>query len=308
MWNIDKNSKNDMLFSKDRRHLIKLSIPLGLLLASPIYAKSFLDKLQETVKKEKTQNIIKGAGNVFSSTKDVDYKTEFSIGESLALEGFKRYGMPIPRKKRDIQKFVNLLGNALARNSGRSNIPYYFVIVNSPLYNAFACPGGIVFVSSALVKSLNDEAELACVLAHEIAHVKHKHALQSIKRAKLFEGVGQITAATIKGDKGKKFKNIIGGLQNVLFEKGLDKNMEYEADLSGMEIAYKTGYDPAGLIRVLKMLKKKEQGAQKKGSWFSTHPPLTDRIKRCKRKMAKYPDASTMATLGKRMKLMKKVI
>jgi predicted Zn-dependent protease len=101
---------------------------------------------------------------------------------------------------------------------------------------------------------MESESQLAGVLAHEVSHVGHRHALKSIKRAKFFEGVGKVTAATMKGDKGKEFQGMIGDLQTVLFDKGLDKPMEFEADLSGMEAAYRTGYDPSAMIMVLKAL------------------------------------------------------
>lgn len=69
------------------------------------------------------------------------------------------------------------------------------------------------------------------------------------------QGIGQITSATMKGSKGRKFESMLGDLQTVLFDKGLDKNMEFEADKSGMETAYRTGYDPSAMIEVLRSLK-----------------------------------------------------
>jgi predicted Zn-dependent protease len=93
-------------------------------------------------------------------------------------------------------------------------------------------------------------------------------------------------------------------LKTILHSKrGLDKKMEYEADESAMEVAYRTGYDPTGMIRVLKMLKRKEKNAKRKGSWFSTHPPLSLRLKKCHEWMKKYPDANQMARVKKRFAL-----
>ncbi len=244
-------------------------------------------------KTEKRKSLTEGVGAILSSTGEIDYESEMAIGESLALEGFKRYGLPV--KDDGLQRYVNLVGNAVARNSIRPEILYRFVVIESPLYNAFACPGGIIFISSTLVKSMTNESQLAGVLAHEVSHVGHKHALKSIKRAKFFEGVGKITAASMKGDKGKEFQGMIGDLQGVLFDKGLDKEMEFEADLSGMEAAYRTGYDPSAMIAVLYTLREKETKATKEGSWFSTHPPLKDRIEKCQSAMGKYPDAKSLA-------------
>jgi len=174
------------------------------------------------------------------------------------------------------------------------------VVVDSPLQNAFSCPGGIIFISSGLLKTIRDEAQLAGILAHEVAHVAHKHALQSIQRAQFFQGVGKITSATMEGKKGKEFEDMIGSLQDTLFDKGLDQNMEFEADKSAMVTAYRTGYDPEGIIEVLRDLKKIEARSQKQGSWFSTHPPLGERIRKCEAEMGRYPDAKSLARLPDR--------
>jgi len=99
----------------------------------------------------------------------------------------------------------------------------------------------------------------------------------------------------MKGDKGKEFQGMIGDLQGVLFDRGLDKGMEFEADLSGMEAAYRTGYDPSAMIAVLYTLRERENKATRAGSWYSTHPPLRDRIERCQSAMGKYPDAKSLA-------------
>lgn len=294
----------------DRRNFIKHLWPLAILTASPAFAFDLFKALDPKGKSkdiQKAKTVFEGVGSIVSSATDMDYKSEFAIGESLALEGFKHYGLPVQNKK--LQRYVNLVGNSVARNSMRPSISYFFVVVDSPLYNAFACPGGIIFVSSALIREMNDEAELACVLAHEVAHVGHKHALQSIKRAKFFEGVGKISTVNMKGEDGKKYRKMIGGLQETLFDKGLDQDMEYEADESGMRIAYKTGYNPTGLTRVLKMLREKEKTAKtKKGSWFSTHPPLSNRISKCIRHEKGYPDAAELAEIKTRFTTYKKML
>jgi predicted Zn-dependent protease len=307
MGHRQKQTRSDQRFMYNRRRFIKYAGILSILTLNPAHAFNIfklLDPEGESKDLQKLKKILGGAGKILTSSTDLDYKSEFAIGESLALEGLRRYGRPVNDSR--LQKYVNLVGNSVARNSKRFNIPFYFVVVKNHLYNAFACPGGIIFVTSTLMQSIDDESQLAGVLAHEVAHVSHKHALKSIRRAKFFQGVGEITAATMKAEEGKLFQDMIGGLQNILFDRGLDKNMEFEADISGMEIAYKTGYNPQGLVRVLNILKQREKAAEKRGSWFSTHPPLNQRIKKCRLKMKSYPDASSMSIVKDRFLYYKK--
>lgn len=260
----------------------------------------FFDKVQKFANPEsKESQYLSGATQLLSSSKEVDYKTERVIGESLALEGLQRFGNPV--RNESLQKYVNLVGTAVAGNSKRATIPYQFAVLDSQVQNAFAVPGGVIFVSRELVSILDDESELAAVLAHEVGHVAAKHALKSTQRAQFFQGVGTITAAGVGGDKGKKFASAIGDMQAVLFDKGLDKEMEFEADLAAMESTYRTGYDPSAMIRVLEKLQKLEASStNKKGSWFSTHPPLAERIARLQNQLQKYPDYSSMAVVRDR--------
>jgi beta-barrel assembly-enhancing protease len=247
----------------------------------------------------KEGKLLSGAAQVISSSKDIDYPTERNIGESLSLEGLQRFGNPV--KNESLQRYVNLVGTAVASNSKRATIPYQFAVLDSPVQNAFAVPGGIIFVSRALVATLDNEAELAAVLAHEVGHVSAKHALKTIQRTQLLQGAGTVAAASVGGDKGKQYAAAITGLQSALFDKGLDQTMEFEADLAAMETCYRTGYDPSGMIRVLEKLQKLEATSKdKKGSWFSTHPPLSERIARLKAQLKKYPDYAALASVRDR--------
>lgn len=261
----------------------------------------FFDQVQKLVDPEsKEGKIFSGATQLLSSAQDMDYNTERTIGETLALESLQRFGKPVISEP--LQKYLNLVGNAVSANSKRPAIPYRFAVLDSKVQNAFAAPGGVIFISKALVGIIENEAELAAVLAHEVGHVAAKHAISSIRRTQFLSGVGTITAASMKGDKGKQYESMIGDMQSVLFDKGLDKGMEYEADAAAMETAYRTGYDPRAMISVLKKLQKIEGTSDKKGSWFSTHPPLDERIAKLEAELSKYPHSAQMASLPERFK------
>lgn len=261
---------------------------------------AWLDQLQKLADPEsKERKILTGTTQVLSSGKEIDYEAERTIGEALALESMQRFGRPVDNE--GLQNYVNLVGAVVARSSLRSTIPYHFTVLDSPVQNAFAAPGGVIFISKALLSILADEAELAAVLAHEVGHVAAKHALKSTQRAQFFQGVGTIAAAT-SGSRGKEYQALIGDLQSTLFDRGLDKGMEFEADLAAMETAYRAGYNPLAMIRVLEKLKKLEASSVKKGSWFSTHPPLNERIARLKREESRYPEAAVLAELPLRFR------
>ncbi|GAM09840.1 beta-barrel assembly-enhancing protease [Geobacter sp. OR-1] len=281
------------------RQIVSAALIMSFLWSGTAMAGLF-DELQKFVDPNtKEGKILSGATQVLSSAKEIDYPTERTIGESLALEGLQRFGRPMANE--NLQQYVNLVGDAVAANSKRATIPYEFAVLDSPVQNAFAAPAGIIFVSKALIGIMDSEAELAGVLAHEVGHVAGKHAIGTIRRSQFLQGVGSITAATMKGNKGKQFESMIGDLQTVLFDKGLDKELEFEADAAAMETAYRTGYDPRGLITVLKKLQKIEAlSANKKGSWFSTHPPLGERIERLEAQLRNYPDAPSLARLAER--------
>jgi predicted Zn-dependent protease len=259
----------------------------------------FFDELVELADpNSKNGKIFAGATQVLSSSQEMDYATECTIGESLALEGLQRFGLPV--NDETLQRYVNLVGNAVAANSKRSTIPYRFAVLDSPVQNAFATPGGIVFISKAFLGILDNEAELAAVLAHEVGHVAAKHAISSTRRAQFFQGAAAIGAATMKEEDGQQLVSAVGDMQTLLFDKGLDKDMEFEADSAAMESAYRTGYDPRGMITALQKLKRIESSSTKKGSWFSTHPPLDERIAKLQAQLANYPDAASLATVQNR--------
>jgi Putative Zn-dependent protease, contains TPR repeats len=280
------------------KRLIVSLAAFSCLAALPAHA-GWQDKLNNLMNPDsKEGKILSGATQVLSSSQEMTYQTECTVGESLALDSMQRFGKPVNNEA--LQKYVNLVGNAVARNSRRSTIPYRFVVLDSPVQNAFAAPGGIVFISRGLLNILDNEAELAAVLAHEVGHVAEKHALKSIRRAQFLQGAASITAATMKGSKGQQFESMIGDMQSTLFDKGLDQGMEFEADQAALETTYRTGYDPSAMTTVLEKLKRQEATAVKSGSWFSTHPPLDERLARVAAGLKKYPDRASLAKLPTR--------
>lgn len=223
--------------------------------------------------------LISAGKNLKEASKDISEPEEISIGEGMAsvLLG------TAPLVKNDaLQTYVNQVGRYLSLQTERPDLPWHFGILDSDSVNAFATPGGHIFVTSGLLKKMHSEAELAGVLSHEIAHVLRKHHLVAMKKA---GGMGFLTdVASIAvdqkgggGDAGKELsKNLISGMKEILV-RGLDKDDEYEADRMGVVIATRAGYDSYGLPAVLQMLDGLSSTSDV-SLLFSTHPAPESRM------------------------------
>jgi predicted Zn-dependent protease len=192
-----------------------------------------------------------------------------------------------------LQRYVNRVGKWVALHSERADLPWTFSVIDTETINAFAMPGGSIIVSSGLLKRLNNEAELAGVLAHEIAHVVKKHqltAIQSGMKADFWKSVGTSVAAdhvrigggavgSAVGNMAKPY--ILDAAGNVIkdgfFLRPLDRGLETEADQLAVVLATRAGYDPYGLAGALQMLAQYKGGGDE-ASLFSTHPSATDRL------------------------------
>jgi len=188
-----------------------------------------------------------------------------------------------------LQRYVNRVGKWVAMHSARADLPWHFGVIEGDSINAFAMPGGTVLVSVGLVKRLGNEAELAAVLAHEIAHVVLKHqlaAIQSSLSSDAWAGVGKDLAGEAIGRRGggdafglkSAAANMgVDAVKNGVFLRPLDRGMEYEADRLGVVLAARSGYDPYGLPSVMQMLAQ-EKGDGSGADVFSTHPSPSDRL------------------------------
>jgi predicted Zn-dependent protease len=202
-------------------------------------------------------------------------ESEVQIGEGIALKSFSTRGLLHPSQ--ELQRYVATVGTLIARFSERPNLPYSFAVVDSPEVNAWAGPGGFIFITSGAIGRMQDESELAGVLAHEIAHVQQRHLVRMIQQAEFMQGVAEGVSAfdrnAARYDQALSF-----GLQTI-FEKGLNADMEAEADAFGTELLAAAGYDPSGLLRLLERLNTAPTPETTGLGWLSsTHPSLSSRI------------------------------
>ncbi len=227
-------------------------------------------------KKVDPNKIKKGANVLRQASRDFTEDEEADIGRVVAARILATY----PLAKNDkLQQYVTLVGNTVAAYSERPTLEWHFAVIDAPYVNAFAAPGGFIFVTSEAMKQMHSEAELAAVLGHEIAHVTQKHVLKEIKRANTISAGVEMAKETSGGsflndEMGAKVSKIA---YEKLFTTGLSRRDEQEADTIGTQLAASAGYKAAEFLTFLEALAKIEGSSQMK-MLVSTHPRPEDRI------------------------------
>ena len=207
--------------------------------------------------------------------KPVDEKGEAEIGSGVAANLLG--AAPLVQDEK-LQAYVNRLGWWLAFQTERADLAWHFGVLDSESVNAFAAPGGYVFVTRGLLLRMRNEAELAGVMAHEIAHVLKRHHLQAIQKnaqTGLAAGLASLAAGSSKNS---DLANKAIGAGTELYARGLDKGDEFEADRMGVVIAARAGYDPYGLPAVLQTLGAINPQDSNLALMFKTHPAPQKRL------------------------------
>jgi predicted Zn-dependent protease len=246
------------------------------------------------IKKNKIDLFKKGVG-VVEALQPIGEEEEIVLGEAVAVEAFSRFGGEYPNQAWN--RYINLVGKTIAEVSDRPTLNYHFAILNSQEQNAFAAPGGYIFITVGLLKTLKNEAELGGVLAHEVAHVTKKHMLETIRRGAVLGSVSELSLTAMKQNP-EMFSSAIDQMTELLFTKGLDKDKEFEADVVGIEYAYRAGYHPQGLRDYLQTLRKKEGHVESK--FFTTHPSTALRISKIDILLKGYSDIQGLPFLTTR--------
>ena len=205
---------------------------------------------------------------------------EREIGFGIAATVAGRY--PVVRNDA-LTRYVNLVGQAVAQQSVRgSEVGFRFGVLDTQDVNAWAAPGGYVLLTRGALALMESEAELAGVLAHELAHVDQKHVLEEIRRSSIFQQASDETQ--LQG----ALLDQISELGTTLLFTGLSRGDELQADSLGLLYAAGAGYRTDGLLQFLRHL----QGAEGTGSaglaeWIATHPPTTERLLAVERQLAR---------------------
>lgn len=211
---------------------------------------------------------------LFSETSEQE---EVQIGRQLA--GNLLGAAPLAKDER-LQRYVNRVGRWVAAQGERPDLKWHFGVLESDALNAFALPGGYVFVTKGLFDLLADEAELAGVLGHEIAHVMLKHHLKVLKQSQAVELVGGIVGSQVAQRDTFGARQMLLGKGAEALTRGLDKGAEFEADHVGIVLATRAGYVPYGLPSVLRRMAARNPKEASVALLFKTHPLPQERLER----------------------------
>jgi len=232
--------------------------------------------------------------DVRGASTDIDEPEEIELGRSVATALGSRYKL---LRDDALTRYVALVGNAVALQSDRPDLKYYFGVLDSDEINAFAAPGGYVFITRGTLAVMRDEATLAGVLGHEVGHIALRHHVETIKdqkKAAVSKGIGttalQIGSGFIPGIGGAVTSGVVNSpLMNLAADgvvnltlKGFSRAEEEQADMVGFKYATRAGYDPAGLRDFLKAVQDTSGQPAKTGlftKWGSTHPGGPERLK-----------------------------
>ena len=222
------------------------------------------------------------------------------ISESQEIEMGRAYSEQIaatmPRyDDSDLQAYVDRIGQSLAATSERPHLPWSFVVLDDASVNAFALPGGYLYVTRGILTHFNSEAELAAVLGHEVGHVTARHSVEQLSRQQLLGGllgIGLILSDEVAGLSGLGASAIgILGLSH-------SRSDEHQADELGIRYALRDAYDPREAIDVHTMLGRQTElrGGRGIPNWLATHPSSADRIDRIRAQVTKIPEAELAST------------
>ena len=197
---------------------------------------------------------------------------EQRLGEAVSQRIRERYGVV---QDAAVHKYVGLVGKVLASASGRPNLTWRFIVLDTDGVNALAAPGGYIHITRGALSLLESEAELAGVLGHEIAHVTRKHTVRAIQKNKAI----QMGAEETLSGNSALFNKLVDKASEMVMA-GFGRAEELEADREGVSLADKAGYAPAGLGGFLRTVMDRNKSSSEKQGLFASHPEMEERLKK----------------------------
>jgi predicted Zn-dependent protease len=246
------------------------------------------------------------AGEKLAKTGPTSEQEESQLGRHMAgtLVGIKRLD-----NNSQEQRYVNRVGRWLSLHSSRPALQWRFGVLDDQDVNAFAAPGGYVFVTRGLLDMLDNEAELAGVLAHEIAHVTYQHHLKAVRSNNLMGAamdmgmfLGDAATGGNAGNTERAFAERAVNASRTLYARGLDKGDEYQADAEALRLMMLSGYDPYAFVAVMQKLDARSAKDSGMALLLQTHPSPANRLTAISQVMATLPLTGPQATLPERFR------
>jgi predicted Zn-dependent protease len=209
---------------------------------------------------------------------------ERDLGAKVSAQLRARYGVVQDAK---VTKYVSLVGTVLAKASSRPNLAWQFIVLDTDAVNAYAAPGGLIHITRGALGLIKTEAELAGVLAHEIAHVSEKHTIKAIQKAKGIE------AGVDLADKGAVTDLFANKAYEMLFENAFDRGDELAADKTGVQMTGASGYAPAALSAFLQRLADRNKDVKEPNGLFASHPLIKERTDKIASEASRVKPAAT---------------
>lgn len=216
---------------------------------------------------------------------------EIALGRQYAPEFEEEFGGKVRDQR--VQLYVQSIGRRLETVAER-DMPYEFALLRSETPNAFALPGGPVYVTAGLFTEMTNERQLAAVLGHEIGHVVHRDSAKGLQRQVGIEVLAAVVGGALGGTEGEAAEmaaQVVGGLVNLKYSR----DQEYASDQAGIKYMADIGYNPWGMIELLELLMREQEGGRL-GEMLSTHPLTSKRIEEAAQTIRdEYPSYSRSA-------------
>jgi len=242
-------------------------------------------------------SVVQGTVQMAEAAKEITPSEEHYIGRAVAAMVMAKYPL---FNNAGLNRYLNQVGLTLSSVSERPNTygGYHFAVLAGEEPNAFACPGGIILVNRGLLRQIQNEDQLAAILAHEVAHVAQRHGISAIKKSRWtklgFYAAGEVgkqyTPSEI-GDLTGAFQNVVTDVAKKVIESGYSQSDEKKADQAALRIAWNAGYNPAEMLEFVKSQEAKGIGHGQ--GPFASHPKPEKRIKMIEGDLGAFGPAAT---------------
>lgn len=233
---------------------------------------------------------VAGTTSIAAGCASISTQQEVQLGQEYADQLARE--LPLVRDRQSVQ-YINDLGRSIARRADQRGIPYTFYIVNAPEVNAFAVPGGHIYLNRGLIERSENMSELAGVLAHEIGHVVHRHGIDQMERAQTANTALGVLYGVLLGRNPSGVEQVgiqVGG--SAIFA-GYSRDAEREADATAIQYLVASRIDPRGMVSLFeKLLAERQRNPAAVERWFSTHPTENERIQNTRAAIADMPPGS----------------